>query len=101
MKYLFIALGIITVIGGFVLSQSDAVQYMKLSNFCIISGITQSVVYFAIAHLYHKSEITENKLLSEFTKINGIFSRIVPKKSCPTCGTEYNHDSLVCPKCFK
>jgi len=101
MKYLFIFFGIITVIGGFILGQIEAIQYLKLSNFCILSGIIQSIVYFAIAHLYHKSEITENKIISEFNKIHSLLDIVVPKKKCATCGTEFSHNTLVCPKCFK
>lgn len=99
MRNILIFLGILSIIGGFVLGLDDAMKELKLSALFIVAGIIQSITYFAIAYLVDKADKNEIQRKLDYEDLRRLLLLGLPKKKCPYCETEYDLDRKVCPKC--
>lgn len=86
-------IGILTVIGGFILGILSSSFFGFIV--ALAGGIISSVIFFALSKILENQDKILSQLQSQSIKI----SKLSEKKICGKCNNKYDEDMTSCPHC--
>lgn len=97
LKIIGILTAIVTVIAGIVGAvESDSLLVFTI---CLISGIIQAIVYYAMARVLENQEEMQWRLRNMELLLQSQNKETTEKRKCPCCGRSYEIDRDSCPYC--